>query len=132
MASSHPLHLHLLVHSIHLGYTSLSRLTMKQEHVKKEPSESCPGLSRHTRGPLPLDIILNIASYSAGSFDFKTLLNVALTNKNVHQAVKPTLKEPIVVWDAERSPDRPFLDACRIGFPDNARGMIPREWRKVR
>jgi hypothetical protein len=49
---------------------------------------------------LPFDLVLEVAAFSAGAFQFKTFLNLSLCCHEVHESLKPVLKAPIVQWDA--------------------------------
>jgi hypothetical protein len=49
---------------------------------------------------LPFDLILEVASFSAGAFHFKTFFNLSLCCHEVHKSLKPVLDTPIVQWDA--------------------------------
>lgn len=46
---------------------------------------------------LVLDVLYEIAAFCAGAFDFRTLVNLSLTCKAMHQAVKSILEVPVLV-----------------------------------
>jgi hypothetical protein len=58
---------------------------------------SRPQLRLDNMAELNFDVLLGVAAFCAGSFEFRTLLNMALTCKSIHQAVKPILDTPILV-----------------------------------
>jgi hypothetical protein len=64
-------------------------------------SNSAPNTSHiDTQWRLPFDTILEIAAFSAGAFHFQTFLNISLCCHEVHDALKPVLKVPVVQWNA--------------------------------
>jgi hypothetical protein len=46
---------------------------------------------------LVLDVLYEIGAFCAGAFDFRTLVNLSLTCKALHEAVKPVLDVPVLV-----------------------------------
>jgi hypothetical protein len=44
---------------------------------------------------LPFELVLEIAAFCAGSFNFKTFLALALTCGQAHTCLKPVLAHPI-------------------------------------
>jgi hypothetical protein len=61
---------------------------------------------------LPFDLLLEVAAFCAGSFDFKTYLNISLSSKEVHKYLKPVLDEPVLVWDSSTPLPKTFYKAC--------------------
>lgn len=47
---------------------------------------------------LVFDVLLQVAAFCAGALDFRTLVDLALSCKSIHDAVKPLLDVPILVW----------------------------------
>lgn len=54
---------------------------------------------------LVLDVLLDVAAFCAGAFEFRTLVNLSLTCKSIHEATKPVLDTPILVWKGNREVD---------------------------
>jgi hypothetical protein len=50
---------------------------------------------------IPFDIILEVAAFCAGSFEFQTYLNLSLACKEVHKSLNTVLDEPLLVWDKD-------------------------------
>jgi hypothetical protein len=46
---------------------------------------------------LVFDVLCEIAVFCAGAFDFRTLVNLSLTCKAMHQAIRPVLDHPVLV-----------------------------------
>ncbi|GHJ90299.1 hypothetical protein NliqN6_6701 [Naganishia liquefaciens] len=86
-----------------------------------------------TRPAIPLNIILEIGAFCAGSFNFRSLLNLSLSCKAVHEVFKPTLRVPILVWDSSKRPGKRFFAACLARFAKEEQAqVVPRRWRHVR
>lgn len=82
---------------------------------------------------IPLNIILEIGAFCAGTFNFKSLVNLSLTSRAVNDSLKPTLKVPILVWDANKRPGKRFFDACLAKFSKEGQAeLVSRRWRNVR
>jgi hypothetical protein len=47
---------------------------------------------------LPFDLLIEVAAFCAGSYDFRTFVNIASTCKDAHKQLKPVLNRPILVW----------------------------------
>jgi hypothetical protein len=47
---------------------------------------------------LPSNIVFAIASFCAGTYNFRTLVNVALASKEINEGLKPLLNHPVLVW----------------------------------
>jgi hypothetical protein len=88
---------------------------------------------------LPFDLLLEVAAFCAGSFDFKTYLNISLSSKEVHRFLKPVLDEPVIVWDSSTPLPLTFYKACAEETLDvylrNHGKKLPKQasyWSKVR
>lgn len=98
-----------------------------------EPSPATSPLRRVFPTAIPLNIILEIGAFCAGTFNFKALVNLSLSSRSVHEALKPTLKVPILVWDANKRPGKRFFEACLARFSKEGQAqVVPRRWRNVR
>lgn len=51
-----------------------------------------------TMPDLVFDVLIEVAAFCAGAFDFGTLAHLALSCKCIYDAVKPHLDVPILVW----------------------------------
>jgi hypothetical protein len=77
---------------------------------------------------LPRRIILEIAECCAASLEFKSLLNVALTSRTVHSALKKTLERKTVVRDVDEIVD--LVEQCYSSGPAEKAG--PTKFQEVR
>jgi hypothetical protein len=50
---------------------------------------------------LPYDLIIEIAEFCFDHFDFQTLVNVSLCCHAVHLALRKTLEQKTLVWNAD-------------------------------
>lgn len=67
---------------------------------------------------LPFDIILEVAAFCAGRFEFNTYLNLALSCKEVHKSLKSVLDEPVLICDDNSQLSDDFGRACFHGEVD--------------
>jgi hypothetical protein len=78
----------------------LPALCQNSERLSSRSSRRKPNVIE-SQWTLPFDNILDVASFCAGAFDFKTYLNVALCCHEIHDFLKPVLNVPIVQLDAK-------------------------------
>lgn len=77
---------------------------------------------------LPFELILDIAAFCAGSFNFKTFLNIALTCRQATKSFQSVLARPILVLSNLEVEDGSIktLNGERIAY-----GTVPEKWRNV-
>jgi hypothetical protein len=68
---------------------------------------------------VPFELVLEVAAFCAGAFDFKTYLQVSLCCKELHQALKSVLEQPIAVWDSNSPFSTGFRRACMTDQVDD-------------
>lgn len=88
---------------------------------------------------LPFDLLLEVAAFCAGSFNFETYLNISLSSKEVYEFLKPVLDEPVIVWDSGTPLPKKFQEACTeetldVYLRKNGKELLKQNsyWSKVR
>jgi hypothetical protein len=64
---------------------------------------------------IPFDVLLEIAAFCAGSFEFQSYLHLSLACKEVRKSLKPVLDEPFLVWDRNTPLWYGFCEARFVG-----------------
>ncbi|KAJ9111231.1 hypothetical protein QFC22_006606 [Naganishia vaughanmartiniae] len=74
---------------------------------------------------LPYDIVIEIGAFCAGSLQFRSLLNVALTCRVVYQVLKPMLRHRITAWNIN------ILKAAWQCAFKRTNVVLPPSWKQV-
>lgn len=78
---------------------------------------------------LPFELVLEIAAFCAGSFNFETFLNLALTCRQTHKSLQPVLSQPILVL-TELEFEGGIVH--RLNGAHVEEGNVPEKWRNMR
>jgi hypothetical protein len=82
----------------------------------------------HDMPQLPFELVLEIAAFCAGSFNFKTFLALALICRQAHTCLKAVLARPILVI-TELDFDSGIIH--RINEEQIEDGRVPEKWRNM-
>ncbi|KAI5449564.1 hypothetical protein NCC49_004557 [Naganishia albida] len=78
---------------------------------------------------LPFELVLEIAAFCAGSFNFETFLNLDLTCRQTHKSLQPVLSQPILVI-TELEFEGGIVHRLNGAYVEE--GNVPEKWRNMR